>query len=311
MRYIGKTMSSRIASQNPRRSPARPTVLLNLGDQISLKIRLQSLRGLFTDRPQCPVFSAILLKAFDIEVQMPYLPPLITFRRIGPPADSPPRLKEALCGRLSRRHCICGEAAAEDMGGHSRLRPRRYSGRNFYMSLKNILGCSLISAALIIFGYFYLDTRLAEFVSEEVGSDFLLSEQVSNLPDLLLLLVIIITVVSWTGRLYLAAKHVNGPILNSLEYIGLAVPVAFISKHFLKQLFGRMNSRMWILHPDQFGFNWFQGGGDFSSFSSGHMAVITVLMLGIGRYFTAASRMRNSALCPCSGLDYNRISFFQ
>jgi len=203
---------------------------------------------------------------------------------IRPPADSPPRLKEALCGRLSRRHCVCGQAAAEDMSGHSRLRPRRYSGRNFYMSLKNILGCSLISAALIIFGYFYLDTRLAEFVSEKVGSGFLLSEQVSNLPDLLLLLVIIITVVSWTGRLYLAAKHVNGPILNFLEYIGFAVPVAFISKHFLKQLFGRMNSRMWISHPDQFGFNWFQGGGDFSSFPSGHMAVITVLMLGIGRY---------------------------
>jgi membrane-associated phospholipid phosphatase len=152
------------------------------------------------------------------------------------------------------------------------------------MSLKNILGCSVISAALIVFGYFYLDARLAEFVSEEFGSGFLLSQQVSNLPDLLFLLVVTVTVVSWTGRLYLAAKHVNGPFLNFLENIGLAVPVAFICKHFLKQLFGRLNTRLWLLHPDGFGFHWFQGGGDFSSFPSGHMAVFTALMLGIGRY---------------------------
>ena len=152
------------------------------------------------------------------------------------------------------------------------------------MNLKNILSCSLISAALILFGYFYLDSRLAEFVSEKVGTGFLLSERISNLPDLLLMLVIVITAGSWTGRLYLAAKHVNGPISNFLEHIGLAVPAAFISKHFLKQLFGRMNTRMWILHPDRFGFHWFQGGGDFSSFPSGHMAVFTALMLGIGRY---------------------------
>jgi membrane-associated phospholipid phosphatase len=152
------------------------------------------------------------------------------------------------------------------------------------MSLKNILGCSVISAALIIFGYFYLDARLAEFVWEGFGSGFLFSRQVSNLPDFLFMLVIVITVMSWTGRLYLAAKHVNGPILNFLEHIGLAVPAAFIFKHFLKQLFGRVNTRIWLLQPDGFGFHWFQGGGDFSSFPSGHMAVFTVFMLGIGRY---------------------------
>ena len=152
------------------------------------------------------------------------------------------------------------------------------------MSLKNILGCSVISAALIIFGYFYLDASLAQFVSEKVCSGFLLSGQVSDMPDLLLSLAIVITVVSWTGRLYLAVKHINGPILNFLEHIGFAVPAAFIFKHFLKQLFGRMNVRIWLLHPDRFSFHWFQGGGDFTSFPSGHMAVFTVLMLGIGRY---------------------------
>ncbi len=159
------------------------------------------------------------------------------------------------------------------------------------MSLKNILGISVVSAALIIFGYFYLDTRLAEFVSEKVGSGFLFSEQVSNLPDILFLLVSSTAVVSWTGRLYLAAKHVHSRIVNFLELIGFAVPFAFVLKHFLKELFGRTNTRIWLLEPGRPGFHWFQGGGEFGSFPSGHMAVFTALMLGIGRYFP---RMRSA-----------------
>ncbi len=42
----------------------------------------QPLRGLFTGKPRGPVFCDFLLKAFDIELQMLYLPPLVTFRRV-------------------------------------------------------------------------------------------------------------------------------------------------------------------------------------------------------------------------------------
>ena len=156
--------------------------------------------------------------------------------------------------------------------------------------------CSfVVCAALMICGILYLDVRLAEFVSEKAGVDFLLSEGVSNLPDLLLILVCAITVVSWTVRLYLARKWPKSRILNFLELIGLSVPFTYVLKDLLKDLFGRTNTRIWLLHPDLLGFHWFQGGGDFASFPSGHMAVFTVLMLGIGRYFPR--------LCPvCAGL---------
>ncbi len=160
---------------------------------------------------------------------------------------------------------------------------------------KNAFGGFVVFAALIISGCLYLDIRLAEFVSEKVGFDFLFSERISNLPDLLFSLVCIITVVSWTGRLYQAGKPAKGRMVYFEEHIGLTVPLAFVLKNLLKVLFGRTNTRIWLLHPDRFGFHWFHGGGDFSSFPSGHMAVFTVLMLGIGRYFP---RLRS----VCAGL---------
>jgi membrane-associated phospholipid phosphatase len=153
----------------------------------------------------------------------------------------------------------------------------------FDMRWKNIFSSFLVFTALIVSGCLYLDIRLAEFVSQKVGFDFLFSGIVSNAPDLLFILVCLITVVSWTGRFCLAGKPGKGRIVNFLENIGLAVPVAFVLKDLLKELFGRTNTRIWLLHPDLFGFHWFHGGGDFASFPSGHMAVFTVLLLGIGR----------------------------
>ncbi len=153
------------------------------------------------------------------------------------------------------------------------------------MRWKNMLCSFVVCAALMICGFLYLDIRLAEFVSEKVGMSFLLSEGVSNLPSLLFTLMCAITVVSWTARLYLARKCPKSPILNFLELIGLAVPISYVLKDLLKDLFGRTNTRIWLLHPDQLSFHWFQGGGDFAAFPSGHMAVFTALMLGIGRYF--------------------------
>jgi membrane-associated phospholipid phosphatase len=153
------------------------------------------------------------------------------------------------------------------------------------MNWKKIVLSSLVCAALTVWGYLYLDTRLAEFVSEKLGSGFVNSSVVSNMPDLLFLLVCTIAVVSWSARFWLSLKYSDHWSLNFLELIGWAVPLAFILKHLLKRLFGQTETRIWLVHPDQFGFHWFQGGGDFSGFPSGHMAVLTALMLGISRYF--------------------------
>lgn len=165
----------------------------------------------------------------------------------------------------------------------------------FGMRWKDALGSLVVCSALTICGFLYLDVRIAEFVSEKVGFGFLLSKSVSNLPNVMLSLVCIVTVVSWTGRFYLAGKPAKGLLSNFFEHTGLAVPIAFVFKDILKKLFGRTNARIWLLYPDQSGFHWFHGGGDFAGFPSGHMAVFTALMLGIARYFPRLSPV-------CAGL---------
>ncbi len=151
--------------------------------------------------------------------------------------------------------------------------------------LKNIFIGFVVFATLIMSGCLYLDLWIMGFVSEIVGGRFIFSETISNLPDLLFSIVCIITVVSWTGRLWLARKPAKARLVHFQEHIGLTVPLTYVIKNLLKELFGRTNTRICVLYPDRFGFHWCNGGGDCASFPSGHMAVFTVLMLGIGRYF--------------------------
>ncbi|MCL5406385.1 MAG: phosphatase PAP2 family protein [Deltaproteobacteria bacterium] len=163
---------------------------------------------------------------------------------------------------------------------HFEGRRIRFDGKS-----KEIAGLFAIFAVLIVSGYLYLDIRLARFISEEVGDGFLLSRPISNIPDSLLLLVCVMTLVSWAGRLYLLRKPAWLRYADFLEYVGLALPMAFLFKAVLKDLFGRIDARAWLLHSGGLSFHWFHGGGAFSGFPSGHMAVFTVLMIGISRYF--------------------------
>ncbi|MGC9195356.1 MAG: phosphatase PAP2 family protein [Syntrophobacteraceae bacterium] len=148
-----------------------------------------------------------------------------------------------------------------------------------------IVGIFAICGIFIFSGYFYLDTRLSVFITQLVGKRFLFSKTISNLPDFMLSLVCATTCFSWAGRLYLSQRQDARIDSAFLEYMGSALPLSFILKTILKDFFGRTNTRVWLLHPDSTRFHWFHGGGDFSSFPSGHMAIFTVLMIGISRYF--------------------------
>jgi membrane-associated phospholipid phosphatase len=150
---------------------------------------------------------------------------------------------------------------------------------------RQIVGVFAICGLFILSGYFYLDARLAVFITQIVGKRFLFSKPISNLPDFLLSLVCAVTCFSWAGRLYLSQRQDARIDSQFLEYMGTALPLSFVLKTILKDFFGRTNTRVWLLHPDLTGFHWFHGGGDFSGFPSGHMAIFTVLMIGISRYF--------------------------
>ena len=155
----------------------------------------------------------------------------------------------------------------------------------FYGKSKQIAGVFAVCGILIVLGRLSLDTELAGFIKREIGLSFLRSKSIAGLPDILLCLVCAVTLFSWAAWFYLSLRPARRVDTEFFEYLGLALPLAFITKTVLKDVFGGTEARDWLLHPGQIQFHWFQGGGNFSGFPSGHMAVFTVLLLGIGRQF--------------------------
>jgi membrane-associated phospholipid phosphatase len=146
-------------------------------------------------------------------------------------------------------------------------------------------GLFCLVCCLVLFGYYYLDTRLASIVAEIIGIDLLFSRDLSRIPDLVLLTVCIVTVLGWGCHFYIIRMKPAQDGADFYEFIGCSVPLAFCLKVVLKFVFGRTSTRLWLTQTQLSGMHWFHGTGDFTGFPSGHMIVFTSLMLAIGRYF--------------------------
>lgn len=107
----------------------------------------------------------------------------------------------------------------------------------------------------------------------------------SEIPDLLLVSVILLTALSWTMYLYLVHRNIRDRRTLFFRVLGTTMPLAFVAKEVLKWIFGRINTRTWLKHPDMNGFHWFDGSEHFHGFPSGHMLVFTPLILALWQLF--------------------------
>lgn len=69
-----------------------------------------------------------------------------------------------------------------------------------------------------------------------------------------------------------------------LSFIALSLPVSYFVKTVMKYIFGRVETRAWLLNQHLYGFHWLQNDANFSGFPSGHMIVFTTLFAAIVRY---------------------------
>jgi membrane-associated phospholipid phosphatase len=165
------------------------------------------------------------------------------------------------------------------------------TGQRFSMHINQVtlesryglLGMSAIAIPLIVVSYCFLDIPVAEFVAKTVGFDFLLSGHVSTIPDTLLVLVCLVGVVGWSVHLWRARTVARPKLPDVYALLGSSVPLAFMLKAIIKYVFGRTNTRLWLVNPELYGLHWFDGGGQYASFPSGHMAVFTAMMLAMCR----------------------------
>ena len=146
-------------------------------------------------------------------------------------------------------------------------------------------GGFLLAAILVVFSSEFLDARIALGFDRLLRSGPLLSRYTSRIPDLLLPAVLVLSGAMWAMYLRRVRRGSRDEKTRFFLLSGTAMPVAYVTKLMLKFLFGRMNTRAWLENPVDLSFHWFHGGGEYSSFPSGHMAVFTTLAVACWLFF--------------------------
>ena len=158
---------------------------------------------------------------------------------------------------------------------------------------------------LIALSYFYIDMPVALWVEANIRSDSSFKLYTSNIPSMLLMLVIVVSSISWAAYIYLRLQRVANRHRDFFLVLGTALPLAYLAKSFLKWCFGRLETRLWLVEPDQYGMHWFNGVNGYDAFPSGHMLVITQLFMAIWFFYP---RLRLVNLLAWIGLAFALIA---
>jgi membrane-associated phospholipid phosphatase len=129
-----------------------------------------------------------------------------------------------------------------------------------------------------------LDLPLAAWVARYMGSHAP-HLGTSDIPDLLLISVVILTSLSWMGYFYLVRLNIHDRRTLFCQVTGTVLPLSFGMKTVLKWAFGRTETRAWLSDPSLYGFHWFAGTKGLQGFPSGHMLVFTPLLLALWHFY--------------------------
>ncbi len=149
----------------------------------------------------------------------------------------------------------------------------------------------IVTALLVLFCHYFVDAELALFVSRRFAGNSAWARYTATIPDLLFLLVCIITVVAVFCYLVQRRREMYSPATSFFQLVAYAVPASYLGKTTLKLIFGRINTRVWLHNQQLYGFHWFHGGGFYDGFPSGHMAVFTTFMAALWRIYPRCRRI--------------------
>jgi PAP2 superfamily protein len=156
------------------------------------------------------------------------------------------------------------------------------------MSLKTFVGLFFLFCLLIVLSHFFLDAGIASFLNKQLEARPQLlgpMDYISHISSNLFLMVCAIAVAGWAIYLYLWHSGIDNRHRRFFQLISIAVPVAFLLKSFLQDVFGAPCPGFWLQNPGKWGFHWFAGAGHLNAFPSGHMTVLTPLIIALGRFY--------------------------
>lgn len=135
----------------------------------------------------------------------------------------------------------------------------------------------LVTLAVVIACHYLVDVPVALAVQEVLYGNRHWVSATNDLPDLLLPVVVLLGVWGWTVYFIRKRKGLTDVLTDLALVVGWAAPASFLCKVVLKVVFGRVNTRVWLTDTSLYGFHWFQGGGNFNGFPSGHMVVFSTV----------------------------------
>lgn len=152
-----------------------------------------------------------------------------------------------------------------------------------------IMILTLIVLAIIVGCIKYLDAEIAIRIMCFIRSIHTIHKATENIPDLLIYLVGIGTVLMWAVYFYRVHKKKIDVKTRFLQLAGITLPAVYMLKSFLQFVFGRTNTRLWLTANKTLLFNWFHGIG-FGCFPSGHMTVFSAFGTAVLFYYPQYSR---------------------
>jgi membrane-associated phospholipid phosphatase len=159
------------------------------------------------------------------------------------------------------------------------------------ITLKDQIIILLLTILLTAFSYFYLDRGIALLVFRSIRRSYLLTQASSDIPDLLLYIVMTLTVLSWTVRFFLMRLGIHNQHTNFLRALGTVLPISFVAKVIFQYVFGRSDPHAWVLFHQFPHFYWFRIDEGYGCFPSGHMTVFTALMTTLSHYYSRYRRI--------------------
>ena len=144
---------------------------------------------------------------------------------------------------------------------------------------------ALLAFVLTLFCVLLIDVPVALFVKNYFYSNSRWSTLTSNLPDLLSVVVLVATSAGLWMYLVRSRRGIYDHLTSLAKLITWSAPASYVTKHFLKYVFGRCNTRRWAIEPAEYGFYWFQRRPMCDGFPSGHMVVMVTLLAALWRFY--------------------------
>ncbi len=160
--------------------------------------------------------------------------------------------------------------------------------------MKKIICSLLLTSVLIVISYFYIDKQLVWFLKAHHSRDVFILKVFAEYIVWIMGAFVFIFYVYFT--LLLIKKTV--PVCSEkLFFTCNAVVMTVFIKDILKMIFGRYWSTTFICHNPSlisdgvYGFNWFKTGSAFSSFPSGHTALVFSFTASLWFFFPSLRKI--------------------